>query len=153
VRVIRVIKQLPDGTQGFSYDAQLVSRDAERVVARASFTLPDHPKDRMVIRTGDLFLETYFFHRWYNVFEIHDGSSERVKAWYCNFSRPARLDGDRLSYVDLYLDLIVYPDGTSSLLDLDEFENAALDEGERGQCEQALRQLRAEIGPRGLRDS
>ena len=44
-----------------------------------------------------------------------------LRGWYCNIGKPALLDGDCLSYVDLALDLLVFPDGRQFVLDEDEF--------------------------------
>ncbi len=64
----------------------------------------------------------YFWRdRWFNVFRL---SRPRcgIALWYCNVTTPPRLEGNRLSYIDLDLDVSVRPDGCIELLDSDEFE-------------------------------
>jgi len=71
-------------------------------------------------------VEVYYTDRFYNIFEIHDRDDRYLKGWYCNVGPPAVMEADnRLSYVDLALDLWVVPDGVQTELDEDEF--AALD--------------------------
>ena len=81
-----------------------------------------------VLRQGDRFVETFYTDRWYNIFEIHDLEDDRIKGWYCNVGCPAvREADDRLSYVDLALDLWVAPDGLQTVLDEAEFIALQLD--------------------------
>ncbi|GIW12786.1 MAG: hypothetical protein KatS3mg062_0225 [Tepidiforma sp.] len=63
----------------------------------------------------------YFWRdRWYNVFRLsRPGCSTAL--WYCNITTPPTFDGCQVSYVDLDLDVKVYPSGCVELLDEDEF--------------------------------
>jgi len=81
-----------------------------------------------VFRRGDRFRERYFTNRWYNILEIHDRDSDQVKAWYCNIAEPAVISADQVTFMDLALDLIVYPGGRQKVLDEDEFTLLELDE-------------------------
>jgi len=63
---------------------------------------------------------------------------DRIKGWYCNLTRPARITADAVYAEDLALDLMVYPDGRFRVLDEDEFAALKLKPAER---EQALRGL------------
>lgn len=64
----------------------------------------------------------YFWRdRWYNVFRLSRPGCPTA-LWYCNVTTPPTLDGCRLSYVDLDLDVAVRPDGGIRRLDEDEFE-------------------------------
>ncbi len=52
-------------------------------------------------------------------------ASWTLREWYVNFERPTRPRTPvGFDYVDLALDLVVYPDGTRKLLDEDELEEA-----------------------------
>jgi protein associated with RNAse G/E len=78
----------------------------------------------VVFERGDVFFEYYYFDRWYNVFQIY--SAEGVlKGWYCNVTAPARVDDGQLTFVDLALDLFVYPDRRFLVLDQEEFDELA----------------------------
>jgi len=89
------------------------------------------------LEDGDRFIETFYFHRWWNVFRIHSRSGQ-LRGWYCNITRPVRLIGRDLYYDDLALDLLVSPTGRVSLDDEDEFRALRLDEGEPEAYRQAL---------------
>ncbi|MGI8813456.1 MAG: DUF402 domain-containing protein [Pyrinomonadaceae bacterium] len=78
-----------------------------------------------LIRQGTLSYEYYWLGRWYNVFRFcePDGS---LRNYYCNVNMPPIYDGNMLEYVDLDLDLLVWPDGSYQVLDRDEFEANSL---------------------------
>ena len=65
--------------------------------------------------------EFYWFDRWYNVFRFSEPSGE-LKSFYCNVNMPPTFDGQVLSYVDLDIDVLVQPDLSYQVLDLDDFE-------------------------------
>lgn len=77
------------------------------------------------IARGTVSREYYWTDRWYNVFRFAaaDGT---LRNFYCNISQPAQLAAGRLSFVDLDIDVLVAPDFSYQVLDLDEFaEHAA----------------------------
>jgi protein associated with RNAse G/E len=98
-------------------------RDSASVTVRT--TWPLDPLDLGILRfeTGDIFVETYYADRWYNIFQVH-GPDGRLKGWYCNIARPAVISADTIDSEDLELDLIVAPDRRVVRLD-DEEEYAA----------------------------
>jgi uncharacterized protein len=62
----------------------------------------------------------YWTDRWYNVMRFETPGGGMVE-WYCNVSTPAEYDGELLSWIDLDLDVRVWPDGRVEVLDEDEF--------------------------------
>lgn len=139
---ITVIKRNPAGQEVMRYPGTLLQRDAHRLVLEAFFQLPDLPVMGIIIQTGDRFLETYFTTRWYNIFEIRSREDDRIKGWYCNISKPVEIESqDRISYVDLALDLWVAPDGTQTVLDEQEFTALPLDENTKSMARQAMEEL------------
>jgi predicted RNA-binding protein associated with RNAse of E/G family len=93
---------------------------------------------------GDRFIEHYYPGRGYAIWQIEhpDGL---VKGWYCNISTPVEEHDGTLSFRDLLLDLLVYPDGRMVELDRDEFEKAqaaGLDPAEAQVAEAALAEVR-----------
>ena len=129
---ITVIKRDATGAETFRYPGVILRQEPGRVVLEARFNRPDLPFMGTVFRQGDRFVETFYTERWYNILEIHDLEDDRIKGWYCNVGRPAVLEADdRLSYVDLVLDLWVAPDGSQTVLDEDEFVNLQLDDETR----------------------
>ena len=107
-----------------AYQGRVIQRTPTSVVIRARWRRPRLDLGYVVLETGDLFVETHHADRWYALFEIH-ASDGALKGWYVNFSRPAAISAGEISAVDLHLDLFVYPDGRTLLLDQDEY--AALD--------------------------
>ncbi|MGD0612894.1 MAG: DUF402 domain-containing protein [Anaerolineales bacterium] len=139
---ITVIKRNLAGEETWRYPGRLLTREGTRLVLEARFNRPDLPFMGVVLKTGDRFIETYYTDRWYNIFEIHDRDDDHLKGWYCNISRPAVLEADnRLSYVDLALDLWVASDGTQTVLDEGEYAALDLDAAGRAQARRALEEL------------
>lgn len=137
-----VIKQDLAGRETWRYEGRLLKRDAHSALIEAFFNRPDLPFHGITFAEGDRFIELYFSDRWYNLYEIHDPASGVVKGWYCNISRPAQILPERISYVDLALDLLVYPDGRQLVLDKGEFEALDLDTDDHKQALRALAELR-----------
>ena len=48
-----------------------------------------------------------------------------LKNFYCNVNQPPQFDGSVLSYIDLDIDVLVAPDLTYKILDIDDFEENA----------------------------
>jgi len=73
------------------------------------------------IPRGTRTVEYYWLDRWYNIFRFlrKDGDT---RLWYCNINTPPTLENDVLSYIDLEIDVLVKPDFTYQVLDVDEFE-------------------------------
>ncbi len=140
---ITVIKRNPAGEETWHYTGTVMHRERRAVILEARFNRADVPFMGTVLREGDRFVETYYIDRWYNIFEIHDREDDRIKGWYCNIGRPAVLEAeDRLSYVDLALDLWVDPDGNQTVLDEEEFADLDLDPETRAQARSALEDLK-----------
>jgi uncharacterized protein len=140
---IMVIKRNLAGEEILHYMGMLLRRESNMLVLEARFQLSDKPFMGIVLRTGDRFIETYFTDRWYNIFEIHDRDDDRIKGYYCNIGRPVVIESDdRVSYVDLALDLWVGPEGTQTVLDENEFAALDLDTQTMSKAKAALEELR-----------
>jgi protein associated with RNAse G/E len=121
---ITVRKYSYGGTPGYVWEGQLMERDDEQAVVEAYYKRDRRDLGYVVFERGDLFVEFYYFTRWYNVFQIYSAGGE-LKGWYCNITRPATLANGELRFTDLALDLFAYPDGSSLPLDVEEFEEQA----------------------------
>jgi len=141
-QMVTITKYKLGKTHPFSYQARVVSYSPEKVIVEAFFNLDDKLFPGVVFRRGDRFLETYYSQRWYNVFEIHDVDSGELKGWYCNVAQPAVFDRNAIWFVDLELDLLVYPDRTWLVLDEDEFDAAQMPEQLRNGAILALEALK-----------
>ncbi|GAB4500717.1 MAG: hypothetical protein Fur0035_02570 [Anaerolineales bacterium] len=139
---VTVIKRDAAGAPLWQYTGEALERGENFVRLRALFDRPDRPFVDTVLRRGDVFLETFYTDRWYNVFEIRDRDDGALKGWYCNLGRPAVWEApDLISYEDLALDLWVSPAGQQTVLDEDEFAALNLDEKTRRMVSAALREL------------
>ena len=139
---IIVLKLDAQGRETWRYHGEVVRSLADRVVLEAHFDREDRLFHGMPLRRGDRFVETYFTDRWYNIYEIHAREDDSLRGWYCNVGKPALLDGDCLSYVDLALDLLVFPDGRQVVLDEDEFLKLDISPADRQQALAALAELK-----------
>lgn len=140
---IVVIKQNPAGEETWRYSGVVLSRRPGAVLIEARFNREDTPFYEIVLRNNDRFVEVYYADRWYNIFEIHDRDDDRLKGWYCNVTRPAALLEGEIHYVDLALDLLVYPDGRQVVLDEDEFTELEITDELRSSARAGLRELQA----------
>lgn len=138
---ITVLKLDHAGRETYRYSGRLVKREAHRLVLEAFFDREDTSLHGLILRTGDRFLETYFDDRWYNVFEIYDCSDGRLKGWYCNVGCPAEFHDASVSYRDLALDVLVFPDGRQVILDEEEFARLPLTPEMRLAARAALAEL------------
>jgi protein associated with RNAse G/E len=140
--IVRAFKY--DGALHRTWGAELLRQEGSLIVLDAKFS------DEVVhdllgtIATGTHSLEYYWLDRWYNIFRFAhpDGT---LRNYYCNVNVPAEFDGETLSYVDLDLDILVDPDFSYRVLDVEDFEaNARLygyTEEVKANAQQALDEL------------
>ena len=140
---ITVIKLNPQLQETWRYQGRILEQSHKHLILEAYFDRQDTIFHDIVLRKGDRFVETYYFDRWYNIFEIHAIEDDNVRGWYCNVSTPAELHAGAISYIDLALDLLIYPDGRQLLLDEDEFLQLEIPTKLRDQALQGLASLQA----------
>ncbi len=138
---IRVLKCNLRGEVTWQYEGHVLWREPNAVVLEAFFNRPELPFMDIVFKEKDRFVETFYTGRWYNIFEIYDRDDGKLKGWYCNIGRPAKLGNGTVSYIDLALDLWVSPDGVQTVLDEDEFHALNLEPADRKQALRALGEL------------
>lgn len=137
-----IIKQDYQGNETWRYKGNLISRSLNKIVVEAFFDREDTPIGEVILQRGDRFIETYFSDRWYNFYEIQDQTSEMLKLWYCNVGYPAEFTRNSITYRDLALDLLVYPNGEQLVLDEDEFKALPISQDVREAAHQALLELK-----------
>ncbi len=135
------------GQEVISYPGEVLERRDDAIVLRTTWDREPMDLGFVVLEPDDGWTETFYADRWYNVFEIRD-SDGRLKGWYCNVARPARITEDEVAAEDLALDLWVAPDGERTVLDEDEFAALPLAPETRWRAREALAKLeaRAEAG-------
>ena len=96
------------------------------------------------ILSGTISTEYYWLDRWYNVFRFSD-PDRTLKSFYCNVNTPPLFDGRVLSYIDLDIDVLVAPDLTYKILDVDDFEENAKRYGYPDDIQASARAALAEL--------
>ncbi len=125
----------------WSYSGHVIDRSDHAIKLEARFNRNTSDAGYVVFEKGDRFVEYFFSDRWYNIFEIHSVKDDHLKGWYCNIAKPAEFKEDAIDQVDLALDIWINPDGTTLLLDEDEFADLKLDEATHQRARQAVQEL------------
>ncbi len=139
---ITVHKLNEQGIEVFRYNGILVEEHGTSLTLEARFDRSDVQFFELTFREGDRFIETYYTDRWFNIFEIYDADDDHLKGWYCNITRPARIEQVHIYAEDLALDLLVYQDGRVRVLDEDEFEEIDISESDRKNALTALEEIK-----------
>jgi protein associated with RNAse G/E len=142
-----VIKLDAQRREAWRYAGRILRRWPEAVLLEAHFNRDDLDFHGIPFKRGDRFLEMYYADRWYNIYELHDREDDQLKGWYCNVCLPAEFKDGQVTYVDLALDLLVYPDGRQLVLDEDEFAELKLDGKTGSQARAALEELKRIFTP------
>lgn len=117
--IVRVLKH--DGREHRRWRGRIAKHEASLIVLNAEFDVDVSHRLLGEIKRGTRLIEYYWLDRWYNVFRfLRDDGSTRL--YYCNINQPPTLDGQVLTYIDLDIDVLVQPDYSYQVLDLDEFE-------------------------------
>jgi len=124
-----------------AYPGTVVYADEEQVVARTVWAETAWSVGPLTLETGGILVERYYPARWYNVMALYSPTGVLL-GWYCNITRPARLDDREIAADDLALDLFVAPDGGITVLDEDEFAALPLDDATRQAARRAVEALR-----------
>ena len=120
-RIYTVNSRKFDGTIRRSWKCELVSRDDERIDLVGSFEeRVEHP-DLGIIEAGTISRERFYAGRWYNYF-IFEQPAGILRNYYINVCMPAAISDDSVDYVDLDIDVLVWPNGQFQTLDFEEFE-------------------------------
>lgn len=102
--------------------AHLVADDGACIRLR---TVPDdmlHHVTRGVMRPMNRCSDLYFWReRWYNVY-VHHTPDGDFTHFYCNVGLPPQIDDSTVSFVDLDLDVVMFPNGAVKVLDAGEFK-------------------------------
>jgi hypothetical protein len=138
---VQVVKLNTLQQETWRYAGKVITRTPESILLEAFFNRPDRVFHGILLAEGDRFLEKYYTNHWYNIFEIHDKSTNALKGWYCNVTYPAVFANGTVSYIDLALDLLVYPDGRQLVLDEDEFTDLHLNVNDAKKACEALQEL------------
>ena len=110
-----------DGHISRSWEGGLISENDGRIVLVGKFEEDVGHDEIGLIKKGTVSFEFYWLDRWYNIFRFHEPDGT-LRSYYCNITMPPTLADGILDYVDLDIDVIVWPDNRYEVLDLDDFE-------------------------------
>jgi protein associated with RNAse G/E len=139
---VRVLKY--DGAEYRRWVATLAKQDDSLIILNAEFEADVQHYLLGEIGRGTRTIEYYWLDRWYSIFRFlkNDGST---RLFYCNANMPPNMSDGILSYVDLDVDILVQPDFSYQVLDLEEFEmnsaRYAYPEDVKAQARNAVDQL------------
>jgi protein associated with RNAse G/E len=120
---VQVLKY--DGTEYRRWVATIARQEGSMIVLDAKFEYDVQHHLLGEIPRGTRTIEYYWLDRWYNVFRFLE-TDGATRLYYCNLSRPPTISGSILTYIDLDIDILVRPDFSYQILDLEEFAaNAA----------------------------
>ncbi len=136
---VRVLKY--DGSEYRRWNAMIARQDGSLLVLDAAFDVDVQHELLGEISRGTRTIEYYWLDRWFNVFRFL-ASDRTTKMFYCNVNMPPIVSGGMLSYVDLDIDILVQPDFSYQVLDLDEF---AMNAERYGYPEQIKRQSQSAV--------
>ena len=110
-----------DGSLKRTWNCELISRDRLHLTFIGIFDLDvDHP-DLGHIKKGTISYEYYWLDRWYNIFRFCEPDGT-LRNYYCNINMPPVFENGVLDYVDLDIDIVIWPDGTVVTLDEEDYQ-------------------------------
>jgi uncharacterized protein len=107
-----------------SWSAYLIERTDEYISLEGFFDKDVSHPDLGLIRSGTRSVETFYLDNWYNHFAFFEPGGE-FRNHYINISMPPSVGDTVVDYVDLDIDIILWPSGGVSILDIEEFEENA----------------------------
>ena len=120
VRTITVNSRKLDGSIARHWNCRLIKVTGTLIEARGVFPDDIDHTELGVIRRGTTSYEYFWTDRWYNVFRFDDPDGT-LRGFYCNICKPAEFDGRVIDYIDLDIDILVEPDLTYRLVDIEEY--------------------------------
>lgn len=107
-----------------SWTCRLVEQDNPLLLFVGEFDEDISHPDLGLVKSGTISYEYYWLDRWYNIFRFHEPGGS-LRNYYCNINMPPVFENGVLDYVDLDIDVLVWPDSSFHVLDLDEYEQNA----------------------------
>jgi protein associated with RNAse G/E len=133
-----------DGSEHRRWPAQVLKQEGSLLVLDAKFPVEIVHDLLGTIAGGTHSVEYYWLDRWYNVFRFAQPNGE-LRNYYCNINIPPTFADDALSYIDLDLDILVAPDFSYQILDVEDFEENAKLYGYSSEVQESARQAVDEL--------
>ena len=119
---VRVLKY--DGAEYRHWNARIAHREGSLILLNAEFEIDVSHHLLGHIAGGTRTVEYYWLDRWYNIFRFLT-DDDQTRLYYCNINTPPNLEKGIVTYIDLDIDILVQPDLSYQVLDLEEFEENA----------------------------
>lgn len=117
-----------DGTIRRSWKCEFVAADGDSIDLVGRFEVEVEHPDLGRIEKGTVSHERFYLNRWYNYFRFEHPAGT-LRNYYINICMPPRISAGVIDYVDLDIDVIVWPDGRVVTVDVEEFEANAKEFG------------------------
>lgn len=144
MKTITVRARKYDGSEHRNWPAQVLKQEGPLIVLDACFDQEITHDLLGTIIAGTTSIEYYWLDRWYNVFRFSQPEGD-LRNYYCNVNIPPEFDGESLSYVDLDIDILVEPDFSFRIVDLEDFEANAARYGYSEGVQQSARKALTEL--------
>ncbi len=108
-----------------SWQCELLERNGSMLLFRGVFDDSVSHPDLGEIKRGTISYEYYWLDRWYNIFRFHEPDGTLSK-YYCNINMPPVFENGVLDYIDLDLDVVVWPGSNYMILDEVEYKENAI---------------------------
>lgn len=108
-----------------TWNAQLVKFEPPLIELVGYFDRDVEHRDLGILERGTLSREYYWLDRWYSVFRFHDPGGN-LRWFYCNINMPPIFENGVLDYIDLDIDVLLSPDGSMKVLDIEEFNESVI---------------------------
>lgn len=119
--IVTINSRKYDGTIRRIWTCRFVSQEDSLLVFEGEFESEVTHPDLGHITAGTRSLEYYWLDRWYNVFRFFEPTGE-FRNLYCNVNMPPTFENGVLDYIDLDIDVVVWPDGSMKVLDENDFK-------------------------------
>lgn len=113
-----------DGSVNRSWKCELAARSGSLIECVGVFDRDVVHNELGHIVKGTVSREYFWLDRWYNVFRFHEPDGT-FRNYYCNINLPPTFSDGVLEYIDLDIDVVVWPDGSQQVLDRTEFEQSS----------------------------
>lgn len=131
------VKHAPDGREQTRYGGTRIPSEPDWIAVRAEWVHGEYDLGYLHFRNGDYLDEYFSLSQPYNAFALFRGDGA-FQGWYCNVTHPTRVTSQEIHWHDLYVDVIVYPDGRTLVLDEDELAESGLESTDPGLHEMIL---------------
>lgn len=119
-RIVTVNSRKYDDHIRRSWKGGLVHEAGDLLILVGVFNEEVEHTDLGHISAGTVSFEHFWLDRWYNIFRFHEPDGT-LKAYYANITMPPTFADNVIDYVDLDIDVVVWPDNRVEVLDRDDF--------------------------------